>query len=283
MGDPSGRRDGLRSGTIVDDTNGPSAQTLFNTISRAINDAHQETRLTYENVDASNGSLIISSLDENPTIESALPRLNYNSVTRTLDVYIMPTRTHDSHQTWLYKEVARMLNTNYITPAEFNELDFMTGTTIRGFQGQYAGSIKQPDMGIVPEGEYFPTVVIESGWTESFARLHCDMRIWLVGSVGKVKLVLLLKWTKTAENIVGGVVEAWDLDSAGSERLLQREIIFPGPQEGGENQVLKITRAQLFGSRLPAGRNPCDIFGLSLSNLRSKAANSLRIDGYRPA
>lgn len=75
MGDPSGKRDGLRSGIITDDMKAPSAQSVFNAISRAVNNAHQETDLTYDNIDASDASLIISSLDESPTIESALPRL----------------------------------------------------------------------------------------------------------------------------------------------------------------------------------------------------------------
>ncbi|EGC41826.1 conserved hypothetical protein [Histoplasma capsulatum var. duboisii H88] len=283
MGDPSGKRDGLRSGIITDDMKAPSAQSVFNAISRAVNNAHQETDLTYDNIDASDASLIISSLDESPTIESALPKLSYNSLTRKLNVYIMPTRTHDSHQTWIIKEVVNMLNTNYITLAEFNELHFMTGTTIRGFQGPWAGSIKQPDMGIGPEGENFPTVVIESGWSESFPGLHRDMQLWLGGSVGKVELVILLKWTKIVGNFVKGMAEAWSLDSTGQERLLQSEIIFPEPQAGSVNQAINVTRGQLLGSRLPAGRTPSDIFGLSLSNLRTGTVTELRIDGYRPA
>ncbi|KAG5291357.1 hypothetical protein I7I50_08142 [Histoplasma capsulatum G186AR] len=110
-----------------------------------------------------------------------------------------------------------------------------------------------------------------------------NMRLWLVGSAGKVELVILLKWTKAEGNFVKGKIETWGMDSEGSEVLLQREEIFPEPQTGSSDQVIRVTRKQLFGSTLPAGRNPDYVFGLSVSNLRSKVAIATQHDGYRPA
>lgn len=94
----------------------------------------------------------------------------------------------------------------------------------RGFENPYSASRKQPDMSIVPDNQTFPSVVVESGWSESLTRLHRDMRLWLVGSAGQVQPVLLFKWTKLPGNRVKGVVESWDLDPAGHERLLQSEV-----------------------------------------------------------
>ncbi|KAK2795256.1 hypothetical protein FQN52_006186 [Onygenales sp. PD_12] len=284
MGHLPERRDGLRSGGVVDNTNeAPSAQQLFGTIKHDILAAHQEAHFTYEDVDLATGPSLLASLEQAPTIEAVCPRLSFNSYTKTLDIDVMHTFTRDCHQAWLNEEVARMGDSLFITPAERSLLDRSTGTTFRGFQDPYAASENQPDMSIVHHGHYFPSVVIESGWSESFDRLHRDMRLWLVGGAGQVCLVLLFKWTKMPGNYVKGVVESWDSDPTGNERLLQTEIIYPIPNSGSGNQVIRITRGQLFGAMLPTGRKRDDIYGLSVSNLRHKSNISLQRDGYRPA
>ncbi|PGH27937.1 hypothetical protein AJ80_00191 [Polytolypa hystricis UAMH7299] len=278
MGDTPGPREGLRSGSGVEDIQKPSAQQFH-----AILTAHQEAHFTYENVDESVGPLVFAFLDETPAIEAACARFGYNSYTKTFDVDVIPTFTHDCHQVWLNEEVPQMSDSQFITPAERLQLRRSTGSSFREFQGPYAASEKQPDMSIVPDGQHLPSVVVESGWSESFAKLHRNMRLWLVGGAGEVKLALLLKWTKTPGNHAKGVVESWDLDPAGNERLLQTEAIFPMPQTGSANQAIRITRGQLFGNRLPQGRNPSDTYRLSVSNLRNEAIVSLQRDGYRPA
>jgi hypothetical protein len=56
-------------------------------------------------------------------------RIGYNSYTQTLDVKIMPTFIHDSHQPWLVKEIMRMVATRFITFAEFELLEILCGTS----------------------------------------------------------------------------------------------------------------------------------------------------------
>jgi hypothetical protein len=70
-----------------------------------------------------------------------------------------------------------------------------------------------------------PTVVIESGWTESRPNLLRDLRLWLKGGAGAVQLVFLFKWSKLTGNRVKGVIEVYNLDQAGNENLIQREVI----------------------------------------------------------
>ncbi|QSS59788.1 hypothetical protein I7I51_04584 [Histoplasma capsulatum] len=211
MNDSSGMQNGLRGQSEINNTDGPSAQTLFNTIIRAVRDALQEIHLTYDNINAFDAS-------------------------------------------------------------------------IERFQGRYAGSVKEPDMGIVPEREYFPTVAIESGWSQRLTRLNHDIVVahrvsW------KSRIGDFVKMDQSGREFVKGKIETWDMDSdsEGSEVLLQREEIFPEPQTGGSDQVIRVSKTQLFGSTLPAGRNPDDVFGLSVSNLRSKVAITMQHDGCRPA
>jgi len=39
----------------------------------------------------------------------------------------------------------------------------------------------------------FPTIVLESGWSESQAQLQRDCQLWLEGTAGAVKVVILYK------------------------------------------------------------------------------------------
>lgn len=69
-----------------------------------------------------------------------------------------------------------------------------------------------------------PTLVIESGWSESRHELHQDRDLWLIGGAATTELVMILKWSKSTGRKVEGDVEVWNLDSAGIPRLLQQEV-----------------------------------------------------------
>lgn len=61
-------------------------------------------------------------------------------------------------------------------------------SAFRPFQAPHTSSLKQPDSFFQVQGQYLPTIVGESGWTETTANLHRDMRLWLIGdSEGRIK------------------------------------------------------------------------------------------------
>ncbi|KAG5300713.1 hypothetical protein I7I48_00505 [Histoplasma ohiense] len=183
------------------------------------------------------------------------------------------------HTKWLIKEFHRMESSTFLTPAEYDQLTLSSGTTFRSFQAPYTSSLKQSDWFFQVQGQYLPTIVVESGWTETTTKLHRDMRLWLIGGANQVQLVLLLKWTKNANRRVSGVVQLWALNQMGNETLLQTAIIYPP----AANQVIQITRKRLFGSLVHPGRNPNDVFNLSIDALRAIAADAIQTDGFLPA
>ena len=65
-----------------------------------------------------------------------------------------------------------------------------------------------------------PTIVVEAGWSESFPRLRNDMRLWIRGGAGGVKMVLLFKWFELKNKRVEEIVEVYD----GNENLMQTEV-----------------------------------------------------------
>ena len=90
------------------------------------------------------------------------------------------------------------------------------------FGGAYSASRKEPDLCIKPVGAALPTVVFESGWSESRRQLHKDRDLWLHGGQGSVKAVIILKWTKRGKKVRGDV-EVFDLGPNGI-RSIQKEV-----------------------------------------------------------
>jgi hypothetical protein len=58
-----------------------------------------------------------------------------------------------------------------------------------------------------PRETDWPTIVIESGWSESLTKLREDARRWLVNSRGDVKIVLLISIGRRARTMI---IEKWE-------------------------------------------------------------------------
>ena len=65
----------------------------------------------------------------------------------------------------------------------------------------------------------WPTIVIESGWSESLTRLKIDARRWLENSGGKVKIVLLISIGRRARTMI---IEKWENSPVPANRPLTR-------------------------------------------------------------
>lgn len=149
--------------------------------------------------------------------------------------------------------------------------------------GSYADSSKEPDLGMRVGNQPLPTLVIESGWSESLDRLREEARLWLVG--GNATAVIVICW-RSLENTdqIGGEVELYTLDGDGNSVLRQTEIVFPEPQlEQGRVQSIRLTRRMVLGSTISPDRDPDDPFDLRIDDLRLVAARALGFMDLVPA
>lgn len=92
----------------------------------------------------------------------------------------------------------------------------------KGFTGLYQGSQMEPDLFLRPDSIAFPTVVIGSGWSESFPYLRHDKDLWMQGCQ-TVNVVILLKWSESSGKRVKGTAEIWTRDAAGN--IQSREMV----------------------------------------------------------
>lgn len=109
---------------------------------------------------------------------------------------------HDAFQSFFLRAEKTFSRTRALTEDE--QPWELIAPEIGGFTGAAAGSRKQADMCIMPTSDAddvlndgFPLVATEVGFSESYANLLSDMTLWLVGSAGKVRAVILISITET--------------------------------------------------------------------------------------
>ncbi|KAL1885381.1 hypothetical protein Plec18167_000874 [Paecilomyces lecythidis] len=261
----------------------PSNYTILNSILHKLSAVTEEETISYHNIDVETARDVIQELER--TNEGRSLRLSYNSRLQELKLVLMSSPIHDSHQPWLNHRIIHWMLEGLLLPQQAeDDLRVLSGTRFSSFEAPYASSHKEPDQCIRPKGLDLPTLVVESGWSESRSVLHNDRDLWLIGGSRVVQAVMVLKWSKTEHGRVEGDVELFDLDASGSVRSLQKEIIFPRPPPMiAAMQSVNITRSQLFGPTLPDGQDPGTIFPLSVDSLRVIAEDFIRDEGFVPA
>ncbi|CAL5868616.1 uncharacterized protein PFLUO_LOCUS2843 [Penicillium psychrofluorescens] len=215
-------------------------------------------------------------------VEEDLPtiRKTYNPESRCLRLKIMPTYIHNCIFEWISTSISRASGTGFLNAAEIGLILPQPDTTLSFTNGLYRSFRKEPDALLHTPSQPFPNLVAEVGWSESYNDQLDDMNRLLIGSNGAIKIGILVKWTKHANNSVSGVLELHRNDRQGTPRCTQTEIIFPMPA-GDPPQPLDIRRCDLYPVQSP--RNPNENFPLVISRLRYHSRISLAKEGYEPA
>jgi hypothetical protein len=88
-----------------------------------------------------------------------------------------------------------------------DEFDDIGATTYKASGVSKEGDSAFKPLSKRPRDTDWPTIVLESGWSESLTRLRRDAYIWLDKSKGDVKIVLLLSIGRTARTMI---IEKWE-------------------------------------------------------------------------
>lgn len=132
-------------------------------------------------------------------------RFTYDASTSTLITRCMPSPIHDAVQVFFQRRLKQLLIERRISYADSTRFELQTGTDVGRFTGDRAGSRKQPDVAVIAAGDDdeedlnsdFPLVAVEVGFSEGYEALRNDMELWLVGSEGKVRVVVLISLLET--------------------------------------------------------------------------------------
>lgn len=123
------------------------------------------------------------------------PKYGYNASISTLIIKCMPSPVHES--------AIDIINSGFIVAREGlpPESDFgiSTGEEFLGFEGQYAGSLKVPDLAVEFTDAALgsrPKFIVEVGLSETYDDLLQDAKLWLEGT-DYVSIVVLVKFVET--------------------------------------------------------------------------------------
>ncbi|CRG90861.1 hypothetical protein PISL3812_07907 [Talaromyces islandicus] len=239
----------------------PPADLIIHQILTYREDGHTERTFEWSEVEEHTALTVYNALQRQE--EGRGFRCGWNSLLKTFSVVTMVTEIHECLASWMGTMAIEMGIAGFLTLQDVNDLLFLPIAESRSFRGQYQGSIKQPDYTIRPAVATMPTIVCESGWSESAAKLREDMRIWLIGGRPHVQAVFVAEFSKRRDGRVAGIVEQFEPDPNGDIRSVQKENIFPAPSNAAQ-QRMTITRGHIWGVHLPAGQNKNATFHLSV-------------------
>ncbi|KAH7930226.1 hypothetical protein BV22DRAFT_1043406 [Leucogyrophana mollusca] len=129
---------------------------------------------------------------------------SYDSYRCILRIRTCTLRIHDVPMTF----ISSVIFSNPILSPLSRKIKVTGATTdFSGFAGRYKDSRKQPDVAVWTRVEYWPRMVLETGWSEAYEDLVADARMWLLGGravvddpahSGEVMVVILVSFTRTA-------------------------------------------------------------------------------------
>ncbi|KAG0123173.1 hypothetical protein HOY82DRAFT_251356 [Tuber indicum] len=120
----------------------------------------------------------------------------------------MPSALHECPGQWIIDEIADALVRRIIPPVWIRKIGICASPEYKSFTGEYKQCTKEADLTIIPrlspdwykEAQY-PSVVLESGWTEPAQQLDHDASLWLAGSGGQVRVVVQVKFYRQQDRI----------------------------------------------------------------------------------
>ncbi|KAB8276087.1 hypothetical protein BDV30DRAFT_246761 [Aspergillus minisclerotigenes] len=243
-----------------------STEAIFNEIIHKIPTIREFTELIYESIPPEQGSLICRTFLESGIFEASNARANFNARTGTLWIRVRLTELHGVQFRWVGYTSGVWVRKGLMNEAESDIFDIGAGTTHNSFTGKYTHSSKDPDLFLCPATDDLPSIVVESGFSESWPRLHADKDLWMYGST-TVNVVILLKWSKCVRNRCKG------------KPIFPR----PVPAPDADTDVVQFTKLDLFGKHMVAGQNPMTVLSLGLSELRDHARHRMSLMGLTPA
>ncbi|KAE8313288.1 hypothetical protein BDV41DRAFT_536829 [Aspergillus transmontanensis] len=174
----------------------------------------------------------VSGLERNPA------RMCYNSFTETLSVE-MPSWIHGSGFDWINMWIFTMMLQGYIRQGS---LLARTCITLEGFSGRFSGSAKEPDCFIAPGG-IWPSITLEVGYSETYAKLLRDADLLLEGSEGEIRVMILVKVVPLRPNdtkFTRGFVELHEYDPASGTRKIRghRRTLYPIPRGHAQQRLM---------------------------------------------
>ncbi|RPA98195.1 hypothetical protein L873DRAFT_1808806 [Choiromyces venosus 120613-1] len=245
--------------------------------------------LTFHNVDQVDFDHVVQGLRHRTNyLEQYAFRIHWFAREKYLKV-VMPSTLHECAGQWVYDEISDALAKGIIPQVWVRKIGISASPEYKNFIGQYQGCTKEADLTFVPllgpnwtEKAKYPSVVLESGWSEAAEQLNQDASLWQAGSGGQVRVVIQVKFYKRQDRI--GAHVRVNRAKAAKDSSIKTSIetyeVLPVPAVLVENP--SITFEEFFAGGCPPGMDPKGCVVLDLENLRVIARREILDRGGVP-
>ncbi|KAL7275316.1 Transcription factor [Rhizina undulata] len=136
------------------------------------------------------GKLLKCFKNKTTTSLSRPPRLSYNAGLRRLSIHCSPGAVYEAFMQAMGEEMAKMRIRGFLN----EEMRLVSGANLglNCFKHKSRNSDKTPDWYIKRRGSPFPTVIFEVGFSQPYKALVDNAKLWLEGSNGAVRLVIIV-------------------------------------------------------------------------------------------
>ncbi|KAG0641944.1 hypothetical protein HOY80DRAFT_1134946 [Tuber brumale] len=212
-------------------------------------------------------------------------RVHWFSADKILKV-VMPSKLHVCAAGWLFESIQRGLARGVIPEIWVDTMDITPSPEYDNFMSPYRGSSKEADLTFVPRiranwttQAEFPSVVLESGWSEPAGQLHRDATLWQQGSGGEVRVVIQVKFFQLRDDRIGARLWISRANLDGGCTVREYGILPPVNDPDGSPTI---AFREFFAGNCPPGIDPEGCIVLDLETLRVRAREEIRTRGCLP-
>ncbi|KAG0131794.1 hypothetical protein HOY82DRAFT_559119 [Tuber indicum] len=244
--------------------------------------------LIYKDLDPAKFAAIVETLRlPSNHLERLSFRIHWFPYLKSLKI-VFPSKLHECVGSWFAGEVSRAVTQGLIPLRWYDTIDMMAAPEYKNFFGKYAGSVKEADLTFIPlvgpewvVNAEFPSVVLESGWSESATAQQEDARLWQEGSGNAVRVVLQVKFCRPNEQNEIGLMLSISHAHPNQATLVEQYVLFPTPHLPPQSPAISLD--EFYSGACPDRMDPTTQIPLDLSKLRSTAARYIQERGYIPA
>ncbi|KAG0641873.1 hypothetical protein HOY80DRAFT_952677 [Tuber brumale] len=258
---------------------------IFKEIKDAIKTRSREL-LIFHGVDPKDFDHVMEGL-RHPTnyLEQYYFRVHWFAADKILKV-VMPSKLHVCVAGWLFETIQRGLARRVIPEIWVDTMDITPSPEYDNFMSPYRGSSKEAGLTFVPhiganwttEAE-FPSVVLESGWSEPAGQLHRDATLCQRGSGGQVRVVIAVKPFQRRDYRIGARLWISRANPHGGSTVREYGIL---PAVNNHDGSPTISFHEFFTGNCPPGIAPEGSIVLDLEMLRVRAKVQILRRGCLP-
>ncbi|KAK6331711.1 hypothetical protein TWF718_002257 [Orbilia javanica] len=222
---------------------------------------------------------IKEALLKNPMFQSSRARFTYDS--RHMEIRI--TRDNpliNVTSLWFDIHRARWHEEGKLTPILSDAITTFCGVESKHSTSAYPETITSPNYCILPWSKTYPSIVIESAFTQPLAHLEHQKEIWKLATNGETKVVIFGKFSKSPRGTIMGDVYFHRMNDNGIATS-SKYGIFPTPKTETP-QFIRVSVGEIYGGTCPRSLDPDAELMLSISKLRSMCQKIIRGSGMIP-